>query len=49
MLENGDRSLYESARSTAAVPATNVLSVLVAFLAISVDLSDEVSGSVEFA
>ena len=49
MLENGDRSLYESAKSTAAVPRTNVLSVLVAFLGISVDLSDEVSGSVEFA
>lgn len=47
MLENGDRPLYERDRSAAAAPASNVLSVLVAFLRFSVDFSDAVSGSVE--
>lgn len=47
MLENGDRSLYESARSVAAASATSVLSVLTAFLGFSVELPDAVSVSVE--
>lgn len=49
MLENGDRSLYESATSVAAAPTTNVLSVVAAFLGIPVDLSDAVSVSFESA